>query len=224
DEGDWMETLNCNRISETECDLSEELQALDRSFSADIRTEAAAYDPSADVEDFPHTYSPLFNPYKQSNISAPTFTVEAVDDRRVIVNITDPLTTNHRRGKQMSIRDVLKNDLMYKIIYHKSGSTGKRDVLSTTNVKEFMDLEAGHVYCFMVAAYVPLRPKDSRHGAWSTQLCSPPGDILQELGLGVWVGVFFILLTVIIIIVTVTVLCCRQRNRALQTTQSSRPV
>lgn len=59
------------------------------------------------------------------NISAVKFTVEALDDGRIIVNITDPLTSIHRRGKQLSIRDVLKNDLKYKISYYKSGSTGK---------------------------------------------------------------------------------------------------
>lgn len=59
------------------------------------------------------------------NISAVKFTVEAVDQSTVIVNITDPLTSIHQGGKQLSIRDVLKNDLKYKISYYKSGSTGK---------------------------------------------------------------------------------------------------
>lgn len=59
------------------------------------------------------------------NISALNFTVTAIDDSRVTVNITVPLTSIHKRGKQLSIKDVLKNDLKYKIRYWKSGSTGK---------------------------------------------------------------------------------------------------
>lgn len=50
----------------------------------------------------------------------------------MIVNITDPLSSIHVGKKQLTIRGVLKNDLKYKISYHKSGSTGKvRYPLST---------------------------------------------------------------------------------------------
>lgn len=59
------------------------------------------------------------------NISAVMFTVENVDETRVLVNITDPVTSIHVRGKQLTIRDILKKDLKYKISYYKSGSTGK---------------------------------------------------------------------------------------------------
>lgn len=59
------------------------------------------------------------------NISAVSFTVKPLDDRRVIVNITDPLTSIYYLKKQLSIRDILKKDLNYKIRYYKSGSTGK---------------------------------------------------------------------------------------------------
>ncbi len=64
-------------------------------------------------------------PLSSGNISAVQFTVESVNKSKVIVNITDPLTSIHQRGKQLSIRDILKNDLKYKVIYYKSGSTGK---------------------------------------------------------------------------------------------------
>lgn len=59
------------------------------------------------------------------NISAVTFTLKNVNDTRVHVNITDPLSGIHLRGKQLTIRDILKKDLKYRISYHKSGSTGK---------------------------------------------------------------------------------------------------
>lgn len=59
------------------------------------------------------------------NISAVKFTIHTVDQHSVMVNITDPMTSIHRRQQQLSIRDVLKKELKYKISYYKSGSTGK---------------------------------------------------------------------------------------------------
>ncbi|KAK5888398.1 hypothetical protein CesoFtcFv8_014497 [Champsocephalus esox] len=211
-------------MTESECDLTEHLTLNDRAYTVDIQTEPDLVDYDEDLENYPHTYSDPFNPYKESKISAVDITVEAVDENRVRVNITDPLTGIHQRGKQLSIRDVLNNDLKYKISYNKPGSTGKRDIISDSNMAEVSKLDAGESYCFMAAAFIPSRPKGSQLGAWSQQLCTPQEDsILHELYPGTWVGIIFILLTVFFIIVMVIVLCCRccrQRN----STQSSTPV
>lgn len=59
------------------------------------------------------------------NISAVKFAIHTVDEHSVMVNITDPITSIHRRQQQLSIRDVLEKELKYKISYYKSGSTGK---------------------------------------------------------------------------------------------------
>lgn len=227
DDYDWTESPDCSQILESECDLTHHLSPLDRTYTADIRTEPAEMDPDTDVADLPHTYSPGLNPYRESNISAVKFTVAAVEESRVILNITDPVTTSHdQRGKQLSIRDILKNDLKYKISYSKSGSTGKRDVISDSSVAEVSQLDAGQSYCFMVAAFIPSRPKSTQQGAWSTQQCTH-GKKSAGWSVGALVGAVFILLTVLIIVITVTVLCCkccRQRNKRLQTSQSLAPV
>ncbi|XP_041804751.1 tissue factor-like [Chelmon rostratus] len=225
---EWNESPDCIRVSESECDLSSYLEFFNRTFTADIVTEPVTMDYEYGLEDLPHTYSLPFNPYTGSNISAVKFTVEALDDGRIIVNITDPLTSIHRRGKQLSIRDVLKNDLKYKISYYKSGSTGKRDIISDSSMAEVSKLDAGQRYCFMVAAFIPSRPKATRQGPWSIQQCTPrDSNVVEELSTGAWVGIVFILLTVLIIIITVTVLCCRccqQRNKSLHSSQSSAPI
>ncbi|XP_040912055.1 tissue factor-like [Toxotes jaculatrix] len=227
DNNDWTESPDCIQVSESECDLSEQLIPYDRTYTADIRLDDDVRDYEGDPDVFPHTLSPPFNPFKQTNISAAEFTVEAVETK-VTVNITDPLTGIHQRGKQLSIRDVFKNDLKYKISYHKSGSTGKRDIITDSSLAEVSGLDAGESYCFMVAAYIPSRARAAQLGAWSEQQCTDGHkNVLQELSLGAWVGAVFILLTVLIIIITVTVLCCRccqQRNKSLQTSQSSAPV
>uniref|UniRef100_A0A3Q4C070 Tissue factor n=1 Tax=Mola mola TaxID=94237 RepID=A0A3Q4C070_MOLML len=227
DNGDMRETPDCIELSDAECDLTNYLEPYDRTYTADVKTEPVSDDFDYILEEMPHTYSPPFNPYRDSNISAVKVTVEPVDESRVIINITDPLTGIHKSGKQLTIREILKNDLMYKISYYKSGSTGKRDIIAPSTVTEVSNLDAGQSYCFMVAAFIPSRPKVSQLGAWSVQSCTQRDpDILQELSLEAWVGAVFISLTVLIIIITVTVLCCRccqQRNRR-HTSQSSGPI
>ncbi|XP_073347877.1 tissue factor-like [Pagrus major] len=222
---DWQESQDCIQVSELECELTNDLQPFDRNYSADIQTDTTDDDYTADEP--PHTISTIFNPYKESNISAVKFTVKSVDKNRVIVNITDPLTSIHQRLKQLSIRDIFKHDLKYKISYYKSGSTGKRDITSDTSEAEVPNLDEGQGYCFMVAAFIPSRPKNTQLGAWSGQLCTRggPGGV-TDLSLGAWVGAIFVLLTVLIIIITVTVLCCRRRRErnSFQTSQSSAPI
>lgn len=66
------------------------------------------------------------------NISAVKFTIHPVDEHSVLVNITDPITSIYRQQQQqLSIRDVLRKELKYKISYSKSGSTGKVKYSST---------------------------------------------------------------------------------------------
>ncbi|XP_061696321.1 tissue factor-like isoform X2 [Syngnathoides biaculeatus] len=252
DDSDWMKSPNCIQISETECDLSSELEALQRAFIADIQTEPAD-STDYELDELPHTHSPRFNPYKQNlhptrtrskvgrilsdpphpghllfqllpsgEISAAEFTVEVVEEGRVSVNIKDPLTSFHKYGKQLTIRDILKHDLQYKISYYKSGNTGKRDIRFNSNRGEVSGLDAGQSYCFMVAAFIPSRSKLYQQGAWSIQQCTPgQKNVFQELSIGALVGGLFILVIVLIVIITVTVLCCRRRNRTSQMSQSN---
>ncbi|KAG7233748.1 hypothetical protein INR49_006637 [Caranx melampygus] len=103
----WRESLDCTQVSYTQCDLSNDLRASDR---------------------WEHTSA-----VQLCNISAATFTVEALDDGRVRVNITDPLTALHNKERQLNIRDVFKKDLKYKIGYYKSGNTRKASTAGETS-------------------------------------------------------------------------------------------
>ncbi|KAM7378713.1 hypothetical protein PAMP_004317 [Pampus punctatissimus] len=125
DDDDWRRSPDCFKMSESECDLTNYLIPFNRMYSADILTEPATVDYTYDLEEFPHTYSPQFNPYTESVISAVKFSVDVVEENKATVTITDPLTGTYQHGKQLTIRDILKNDLKYKISYYKSGSTGK---------------------------------------------------------------------------------------------------
>ncbi|KAM4727622.1 tissue factor-like [Anableps anableps] len=225
----WSEAPDCITTSESECDLTQQLIPLDRNYQADIKTESDGLGNTYGLDyDLPHTFSPTFNPYKESNISALEFSLMDVDEGTIILNITHPLTSIHVRGKQQTIKDILKNDLKYKIIYYKSGSTGKREKISDSNTAEVSGLDAGQSYCFMVAAFIPSRPKANQHGAWSTQHCRQiDTHFTQDLSLGAWVGIIFILTVALVIFITATVLCCKrkhQRHKNLQTSQSSVPL
>ncbi|KAJ0059388.1 hypothetical protein NL108_016167, partial [Boleophthalmus pectinirostris] len=116
EDGDWIAAPHCIQISHEECDLTHELQYKNRKFQADVQTDDL-YD---DYEDLPHTYSTFFNPYTQSELSAVSFSILKVGEHSVTLNITDPLTSFHVGGKQLSIRDILQKDLKYKVSYSKS--------------------------------------------------------------------------------------------------------
>ncbi|XP_005815843.1 tissue factor-like isoform X1 [Xiphophorus maculatus] len=225
----WMDVDNCFSMSETECDLTQQLEASNKNYEADIRADSDHLADEFGLDyDFPHTYAPMFNPYKESNISALEFSITDVDEGTVILNITHPLTSITVGGKQQTIKDILKNDLKYKIIYSKSGSTGEKYKIADSSSAEVSGLDAGQSYCFMVAAFIPSRPKATQLGAWSTQQCRR-GDthFTQDLSLGAWVGIIFILITVIIVFITTTILCCRRnhkRHKNIQTAESSAPI
>ncbi|XP_029970775.1 tissue factor-like isoform X2 [Salarias fasciatus] len=222
DDGDWTESHDCIEITDTECDLTHDLQPLNRAYSADIQTNTGGF--AYDEDEQAHTYSSLFNPYRESNISAVRFAVRPVNESTVTINITDTLTAIHEGTKQLTIRDVLRSDLKYKITYYKAGSTGKREVISASSVAEVSKLDAGEEYCFIVAAFVPSRPKEAQHGGWSSQQCTQVQGTAQGLSLGALVGVIFIVITVLIISIVVAVLCCnccRQRNKSFQTAQTT---
>uniref|UniRef100_A0A3B3UPI7 Tissue factor-like n=1 Tax=Poecilia latipinna TaxID=48699 RepID=A0A3B3UPI7_9TELE len=199
----WMDVDHCSRTSETECDLTRELEP--------------------DKTSHYHCCLILVG-----NISALEFSLTDVDEGTVILNITHPLTSISEGGKQQTIKDILKNDLKYKISYYKSGSTGKKKKIVDSSSAEVSGLDAGQSYCFMVAAFIPSRPKATQQGAWSTLQCRQ-GDthFTQDLSLGAWVGIIFILITVIIVFITATILCCRRnhkRHKNIQTAQSSAPI
>ncbi|XP_037837855.1 tissue factor-like [Kryptolebias marmoratus] len=223
---DWMESQDCSLITHHECDLTKELDPIDRNYKADIRLETEPFD--YDIDEHPHTFSPEFNPYRESNISAVEFSLGKVNETTVTINITDPVTSFHQREKQLTVRDILKKDLKYKIIYYKAGSTREREVLSDSSTATVSELDAGLSYCFMVAAFIPARSKAHQHGAWSTPLCREKDThILQELSLGAWTGIVCILITVFIIIIIVIILCSRRhhrRNTTLRTSRSSSPI
>lgn len=220
EDGDWNTSPDCIGIADTECDLTHDLMYYDRTFTADVVTEGIG---DFDPEEFPHTNSAGFNPYRMSELSAVSFSIQKVAERSVTLNITDPLTGIHERGKQLSIRDILKKNLKYKVSYYKSGSTGKRDMVVDSNLPQIPNLDPGQGYCFMVAAYVPNRAKAVQQGAWSHQTCTPGSNPLDEVELSTVFQAIFIPLVLLVVIVTLTVIYCRFCRGKCKTPSDQQP-
>lgn len=58
--------------------------------------------------------------------------------------------------------------------------TSQRDIISDSSTAEVSKLDAGQRYCFMVAAFIPSRPKSTQQGAWSNQQCTPEGSSVVQ--------------------------------------------
>uniref|UniRef100_A0A096LXL7 Tissue factor n=1 Tax=Poecilia formosa TaxID=48698 RepID=A0A096LXL7_POEFO len=223
----WMDVDHCSRTSETECDLTRELEASDKNYEADIRADSEhLLDEFGSDYDFPHTYAPMFNPYKESILQKWSVQSNHATDSKSTTYIRAQCEVLFDQGgKQQTIKDILKNDLKYKISYYKSGSTGKPSIFDSSSA-EVSGLDAGQSYCFMVAAFIPSRPKATQQGAWSTLQCRQGDTHFTQGAYTSWVGIIFILITVIIVFITATILCCRRnhkRHKNIQTAQSSAP-
>lgn len=61
-----------------------------------------------------------------ADIGKPEFKLEVSEDqRKTTLYVTDPLTALFKDGRQLNIRDVFNDQLMYRVTYRRSGSTGK---------------------------------------------------------------------------------------------------
>ncbi|KAM6948260.1 tissue factor-like [Aplochiton taeniatus] len=249
---DFRRSPNCIHSEETECDLTNELSPLDRTYSAIVQSEPLA-EAKSDLVEFPFARSPYFNPYRDSHIGPAEFRLQLEEEGRTVrLIISDPMTPLYRdpdpmtspyrdtdpmttepptallfwQGQLMTVRDILQNDLKYRIIYNKAGSTGKKEVVSEFSVVEIKTLDPEETYCFSIAAYVPSRPIASRLGDWSPLQCTPRGQtmLLQELNVGVMAGALLILSTLVIIMITLTVFCWRHYCTRSKTGPPTSPV
>lgn len=67
-----------------------------------------------------------------ADIDKPDFKLEVSEDqRKTTLFVTDPLTALFKDGRQLNIRDVFSDQLMYKVTYRKNKSTGKVGASST---------------------------------------------------------------------------------------------
>ncbi|CAL8343328.1 unnamed protein product [Merluccius merluccius] len=148
------------------------------------------------------------------------------DNGSVALHITDPLTSVYHDQRQLTIREVFKEDLMYKISYQQVGSTRKKEAVRGTNMAVVGDLDTQQKYCFSVAAFIPSRDTRWELGAWSQQQCLQiHSSVIQELSTEALIGGSLTLLVLLIIIIITSVLCCRHHRRQhMSSQQGSQPL
>ncbi|KAL7887339.1 hypothetical protein AOLI_G00050600 [Acnodon oligacanthus] len=207
---------SCIWMNETECDLTSELKDLKSRYSADVVSEPVRGGTS-DLIEYPYTTSPLFIPYQDTVIGKPEFNIRVSDDqRKITLYITDVPTAIFGEKKQrLTIRDIFKDDLQYKISYRKAKSTGKKEKFSAGSEIELTDLEKGKSYCFNVQAYILSRSPGKQLGELSNVQCSPEEatSIFEEYSLTVIALAILAIIVIIAVVIAVIVLCWRRRQK-----------
>ncbi|XP_068565726.1 coagulation factor IIIa [Cebidichthys violaceus] len=208
---------HCIRSVVTVCDLSSSLTDLNAVYTADVLSEPPLGATSSLIE-FPHTSSPRFCPYKDTDIGRPDFKLKVSEDKKkTTLYVTDPLTALFHDDRQLNIRDIFSNQLQYKVTYRKNKSTGKKVYISQTNVIELTDLDRGESYCFNVQAFLPSRVQ-KQLGELSQTQCSNDHNqsIFEVYSVGVIAAAIFLILLLIGLIIAATVVCCKRRKKALK--------
>ncbi|TRY53653.1 hypothetical protein DNTS_008654 [Danionella cerebrum] len=197
----------------TECDLTNEMD-IKGVYLAEVLSEPLRGMRFDQVE-FPYTRSKTFCPYNDTLIGRPHFKLTVNEKKKVVLNIQDPITALHKDGKSLTIRDVFKKNLKYKIAYNKAGSTGRKTLVVDESKAEFNRLDEDQSYCFSVAAFIPSRKGDKRLGDWSLPKCSAQGhkSPFDEYGLAVIGGAVLILLVLVVAIIILIVLWCKRVQR-----------
>ncbi|XP_078136361.1 coagulation factor III, tissue factor a [Sander vitreus] len=224
--GDRQRNPHCIRSPVTVCDLSSSLTDLNAYYTADVLSEPPLGATSDHIE-FPHTSSPRFNPYKDTDIGRPDFKLEVSEDKKkTTLYVTDPLTALFKDDRQLNIRDVFSDQLQYKVTYGKNKSSGKKVYTSKTNVIELSDLDRGQSYCFNVQAYIPSRSIDKQLGEMSQTQCSNDDNpsIFEVYSVGVVAAAIFLVLLLIGLVIAFTVVCCKRRKKALKSGKEGMPL
>ncbi|XP_062843525.1 coagulation factor IIIb [Trichomycterus rosablanca] len=215
---DRQRNPHCIQISSTECDLTYDLNNLKSVYTADVLSEPL----TSDLIELPSSQSKRFCPYNDTVIGRPEFRMKVDENQTLTLFIDDQITALYRDGRLLTIRDIFNQDLKYKIIYNRAGSTGTKELVVSSSEVQMVDLDLneGHSYCFSMAVFIPSRRGTKRLSRWSSRRCSPSHTTgtINEYGLIV-MGVA-LLLAVTVLMVTV-LSCCRLRRRQKDSEEQS---
>ncbi|KAI4871259.1 hypothetical protein NFI96_019787 [Prochilodus magdalenae] len=207
----------CIQTSETECDLTTELNDLKGSYTADVLSEPMR-GVISDLTEFPHTTSTPFSPYQDTAIGKPDFKIKVSDDqRKITLYVTDiPTALFDEKKQRLTIRDIFKDELQYKVTYRKAKSSGKKEKFSATSEIELTNLDKGESYCFNVQAYILSRSANKQLGELSHVQCSPEDStsIFEEYSLTVIAVAILGIIVIISLVIAVTVVCCKRQQKA----------
>lgn len=205
----------CIQTKETECDLTVDLRDLNARYRADVLSEPMQ-GVDSDIIEHPHTTSAWFSPYHDTIIGKPDFKISE-SERKITLYVKDiPTAVLNEQKQRMTIRDIFKDNLQYKVIYRKAKSSGKKEKFSASSEIELTDLDRGESYCFNVQAFIPTRSIGKQLGELSHVQCSSEGDksIFEEYSLAVIAAAILSIIVIISVLIAVIVVCCRRQQRA----------
>ncbi|KAG7336090.1 hypothetical protein KOW79_000783 [Hemibagrus wyckioides] len=208
---------HCIRTNETECDLTAKLTDLKSKYRADVVSEPLA-GITSDLVEFPRTKSEIFCPYQDTEIGSPTVKYEErKEERKLILTIEDiPTAVYDAQNRQLTIQDIFKTDLQYKVTYNKAKSSGKKVKTSASSRIELTDLDRGESYCFSVQVYIPTRSINKQLGELSQIMCtSVDPSITDEYSPAVIVGGILTIIAIISAVIAAIVICTKQRKNAM---------
>ncbi|RVE59059.1 hypothetical protein OJAV_G00200530 [Oryzias javanicus] len=209
---------HCTRSSETYCDLTSYLTDVNACYTADVLS-GPQLGSTTDLTEFPHSTSPRFCPYKDTEIGRLDFElIRSEDKTSTTLQVADSLTAVFKDGRQLTIRDIFSDQLQYKVTYWRNQSTGKKVLQSKNTNITLTDLDRGESYCFFIQALIADRSLDKQLGEVSQTKCSKneKPSIFQVFSLGVIAAGVLLLLLLAGTVVAIILVCYRHRKKALR--------
>uniref|UniRef100_A0A2K5CTD8 Tissue factor n=1 Tax=Aotus nancymaae TaxID=37293 RepID=A0A2K5CTD8_AOTNA len=199
--GDWKN--KCFHITDTECDLTDEIvKDVNQKYLARVLSYPAGDVGSASSAGEPlFVNSPEFTPYLDTNLGQPTIKSFEQVQTKLNVTVQDARTLVRINDTFLSLRDIFGKDLIYTLYYWRASSTGKKT--AKTNTNEFsIDVDKGESYCFNVQAVIPSRKVNQKSVESTVECTSREKGDFREMFFIIGAVVFVVLILVIILAVS----------------------
>ncbi|XP_067845761.1 coagulation factor IIIa [Heptranchias perlo] len=207
EQSNWKKKPECTRSKITSCDLTNLIQNVADTYTAEVLTYSATK--TEDVEEPPLKRSTAFQPLKQTDIGQATFELIEKNKTEVQLTIKDPLTfIKFSNNTFKTIRDIYGSNLEYIVFYWKDRSSGKKSLIAKDQDKR-IKVEEGVTYCFSIQPHIKSPFKDGQES--SVKCTRSQRDSPSDYGIGVYVLIIIGALLVIGIIIGVTVYLCRRK-------------
>lgn len=204
----WIKKPECTWIQTTSCDLSNVLQNVSDTYTAEV----LSYPPgdTEENEDPPVAKSPPIQLLKDTVIGRPSFTVTRENTTAIQLKIDDPCThIRFLNQTRKTLRDIYGSELEYKVFYWKDRTSGKKTKIAKEQVI-VMDVDPGISYCFSIQPHI-ISPY--KNGQESKDICSSSEDRspFEDFGIGAYALMALGVLLLIVVVVGITVYMCRRK-------------
>ncbi|XP_069795186.1 coagulation factor IIIa [Narcine bancroftii] len=204
----WKKKPECTRMASTSCDLTSLMQNVTDTYTAEVLTFSSSI--TDETDEPPYTKSPPIQLLKETKIGRATFKVNKTTNAQIQLTIEDPLTHIRFSNKTLkTLRDIYGPELVYKVLYWKDRSSGKKTVIAKDQVL-ILDVDPGVSYCFTIQPHIKSPYKYGQKSSF--QCTSSKGDFLSDYSIGVYALIGFGALLLLSIIIGISVYLCRRKT------------